>query len=917
MLLLLVVLTAVLSNHFAAALLPSQTSNPSSSPSSSSSILHSSPSNTNSLQRRRQPYPHNNQNNNNNNKWELFVAAASEPRTNEDTSSSASSSTAPSKTKKIPPPKAKTTNNNNNNNGNKKNNINHNNNSNNNNNNKKRVNYSNVRNKPWQADFKTSIRTQGKIKKAYSTRYKTRTLKAKEILKALLTTHPTQVNAANVICALTYSAKSLGTSQISTDLQLRSMLFQAFDILSKMVHKGLLNTRQLCNACWAIAKHYDRDHELLPKAPEAVALSDEGAIGTAVQINILDEPSPLEQSQILLEDTLDDIARQLTDILNGELEGHYEAWQKPAQVGEICMASWAYGKLRHRKKPPGWQDPPQTGRLANRNNNNHNNNNHNHNPNADVITFESWTSIGGTSTSFDGGSTSSSTSGGPVSTFIDNDVTNALFDAFAAALCDPSMSKLILPDESQTEPQHSEVSRLKDCSWSELANLGWSFAAHGSCKSEQSQTLLQKLAQETSRRLHFGGSLTEHLLTRDLAQLIWALGTTQADNYRLADDLVILVEDLSNEYLKLNSPRASFSRAARPLKTWSCPDLVQVTLGMAHSRIDEQPLLQAIYKENNHRLVECEVEDASVPHHHRKCFHPWEVSVLLWAQARLYLKEEQGEDFEDFVANAPGYILSAIAKGQSLQSVGIGPQEQANIVWSLTVLEEHQSSTAIKLIQKIFQEAAESLEENQSIQLEHAHQLWQAYFIMEEESPEAVSNVPTWFSKYLEKKWTLEKAKLKISSARHRSISQCLQLMGVDHRNEHDEDIDVAIVVKQNALWTHETQAEGQSEDDLSLAVEFDGPNHFAREKTDEDGRMLAQPRALGHSVLKYRLLKKQGWTVVRIPYFEFDKIPFWASMERQRYLQRKLKTHGNLKFSESDVSEYSAMSPNRKSRFD
>ena len=76
-------------------------------------------------------------------------------------------------------------------------------------------------------------------------------------------------------------------------------------------------------------------------------------------------------------------------------------------------------------------------------------------------------------------------------------------------------------------------------------------------------------------------------------------------------------------------------------------------------------------------------------------------------------------------------------------------------------------------------------------------------------------------------------------------------------------------------------------------------------------------PRALGHTVLKYKLLKKQGWTVVRIPYYEFDRIPFWASMERQRYLQRKLKTHANIRFSVIDVSEYKAPVPNKQSRFD
>jgi hypothetical protein len=143
----------------------------------------------------------------------------------------------------------------------------------------------------------------------------------------------------------------------------------------------------------------------------------------------------------------------------------------------------------------------------------------------------------------------------------------------------------------------------------------------------------------------------------------------------------------------------------------------------------------------------------------------------------------------------------------------------------------------------------------------------------------------------------------------------------VDHINEHDEDIDVAIILQPNAAWVHETEMDElgvesrEKSKQMLLAVEFDGPNHFTRQ--DDSASKSDYPRALGHTVLKYRLLKKQGWTVVRIPYYEFDRIPFWASMERQRYLQRKLKTHANLRFSDIDVSEYKALTPNRRSRFE
>eukprot|EP00980_Cylindrotheca_fusiformis_P007034 scaffold1475_cov111-Cylindrotheca_fusiformis.AAC.13 len=747
------------------------------------------------------------------------------------------------------------------------------------------------RRQPWQADFKTSIRTQGRIKKAFSIRYKTRTSKAKGILNALLSTKSTNVNAANVICALTYSAKAMGTHKMEADPELRSLLLQTTDILNEIVKRRLLNTRQLCNACWAIAKHYDRDRNLLPSQPEAVALSSEHAVGTAVALKLDESKTKTELQQARLDETIDEIAVQLTEILN-EFDTEGSASRAPAKIGEICMASWAFGKLRHRKTPPGWQVPPQIGRVSNLNSE------------ADrvamtkdIITFERWGSFGSNdSESEDEGSFA-------------EEVAHDLFDAIGATLCQS-------PDAVDAKHNVSGAQTfLEECSWSELANVGWSFASHGSCKSAESEMLLLNLAREARRRLRIGGSLLDDLQTRDLAQLLWSLGTLQADNFRLADGLVFLVEDVTNEYLRLDARRTSFGRSVRPLRRWSCADLVQVVLSLAHARIDEIPLLKVIYEESSYRLMEGSHTDSG-NFGDRRLFYPWEASVLLWAQARLYLTGAQGVEFEDFPSEVTNFLLRTAGK-QSLQSVGIGPQEQANIVWSLTVLENHQSPDSIEVIRRVFSEAAEACRDNQSIQLEHAHQLWQAYFLLEEERPEAVEDVPSWFTEYLEGKWNLEKSRGKLSSARHRSLSQCLQLMGVDHYNEHDEDIDVAIVLKRNAVWTHQTNDEEISSDNVSVAVEFDGPNHFTREREHASKGQPEKPRTLGHTVLKYRLLKKQGWAVVRVPYFEFDRIPFWASMERQRYLQRKLKTHANIKFSEVDVSEYKAMSPDRKSRFD
>ena len=724
---------------------------------------------------------------------------------------------------------------------------------------------------PWRAGFKASIRTQGKIKKAFETPKSSPNERAVAILDALLATSPHYCNSANVVAALTYSAKAMGNTNTKNTLassseHVRSLLFQTLTVLNELVHDNLLNARQLCNAAWAIAKHVDRDDSLLPPPPKSTVLSSDKVIGVAETWELEETDPAFRAQQRRVDDTVNEIAVRLTTLLllQAETEDKKEETQNPRnqpKVGEICMASWAYGVLRPRHRPPGWQVPPQLGRLNNGRPQKRNSGN--------FITFEQWSSF-------------SVKTPEQLIVLASEEVTDKLFDAIGSALTKSPVEKDTASEqeddwfEEHDKPQQQQRVRmqLESCTWSELANVGWAFASHGSCKSDPSEALLLGLAREASHRLREGDKT---VLTRDIAQLVWAMGTLQSDNFRLADDLVYLVEALTG-YLRLSGKSASFGRG-RPLRRWSCPDLVQTALSLAHARIDELPLLRAVYEESSYRLMEGRYH----PSQHggeRRSFQAWEVSILLWAQARLYLKGAQGPEFDDFAQDAPKWLIKAVQSSRSsLKDVGISAQEQANIAWSLTVLEQHQSLEAIALLDRIFQEAAAVCDNQQVIQLEHAHQLWQAYFLLEEESPEAVENVPAWFCNYLQDKWTVEKARGKLSSARHRSLSQALQFMGVEHFNEHDEDIDVAIVLKGNAAWTHETEDGEESIDRVNVAVEFDGPNHFTREKEPVGNRKMPQPRALGHTVLKYRLLKKQGWNVVRVPYYEYDKIPFWASM--------------------------------------
>jgi hypothetical protein len=299
-------------------------------------------------------------------------------------------------------------------------------------------------------------------------------------------------------------------------------------------------------------------------------------------------------------------------------------------------------------------------------------------------------------------------------------------------------------------------------------------------------------------------------------------------------------------------------------------------------------------------------------------------------QARLQAKD--GSAFADFPTAACGAILNQISLNKAeeretlaaMENIGLLSQEQANLAWSLTVLGRFDENIVL-LLQNVFHAASSS--RSGGIQLEHAHQLWQSYFILSDDCPAAVKFVPVEFSKYLEQRWLMEKSRIKHSSSRHRAISRTLELLRVGHQNEYNEDVDVAIVLKDDSPFTHKAQKNVGAMDETralhKIAVEFDGPQHFTlMASTGKDLSLMESgtkiiPRVLGHTVLKYRMLKKKGWTVIRIPYYEWDKIPHWASMERQRYLQRCLKTHQEIQFSGVDISEYKPIPQTRHSRFD
>ncbi len=774
------------------------------------------------------------------------------------------------------------------------------------------------KNQPWKANYSTSSTTQKRIKSASRMRASP-IVRASTILKTLLKSDPVECNPSNLVCALTLSAKIV-PKNAQRRHEFRHLLHQSLDILHDLVKKNQLDTRQLANVSWAIAKHYSMDEHVLPPTSSSHVSYTQGKAGDGSTVSLSerwdlddeadDEDKYASERQVL--ETLELIADQLmhtmkrqTDIddIGGSGGGNGgQRWRKELNEVEISMVCWAYAIVYPRNVPAGWELPPRVEQMEKLEKEAmermyYDQNDGTTSSKKNSITFETVREMTSNSRVQD------------EQDFVPTFYADKLFDAMAKTI---------------VHPEKGGMSMLQKCGWKELSTITWSYANRGYCQSNAALNLILNIADAAIARIEKASWVDgcDDILPRDLSEIAWSLGVMQSDNYSLSNSLEDFVTVINDNMVENGS--------YRPLKNWKSADCIQMAVALGHGRLDRQYFLKEIYSEALHSMKERQASQHEGGGNQNN-FQDFELVVLLWVQARLYLTKELGQVFDDFAEMVPGILLYRMhmadsSADKSLEEVRtgfnrirLGAQEQANLAWSLTVLEKYKSRDSIDILRCIFTVYSASCHEGALIRVEHGHQLWQSIFILEQECSEAIERVDEETFHFLKSMWEQEKARHKTSSARHQALSETLTFMGVQHYNEHDEDIDLALVIKTDSKWTHlaETSDDENYDKKQRIAVEFDGPSHFTKVGVSTFGKKPDKPRALGHTVLKYKLLRKAGWTIVRIPFYEFDKIPFWASMERQRYVQRKLKTHSNLQFSGLDVSEYKALAPNRNSRFD
>eukprot|EP00592_Proboscia_alata_P007847 CAMPEP_0194366088 /NCGR_PEP_ID=MMETSP0174-20130528/14093_1 /TAXON_ID=216777 /ORGANISM="Proboscia alata, Strain PI-D3" /LENGTH=1061 /DNA_ID=CAMNT_0039141071 /DNA_START=269 /DNA_END=3454 /DNA_ORIENTATION=- len=885
---------------------------------------------------------------------------------------------------------------------------------------------------PWKASYMQSRRTNAIFQSIAHDTSLSKAQRSHSILQTLVELPPENCNQVNLVCAFTTSAKLCPLLPLKSHWSASSkgVFEQTVNIVRTLIsaqHGVKWKGRQLANLVWALVKH---------GWPQGM------------------ENDKLEDAQLMK-----DIALQLV-LLDGN--------EQKMSVGEMSMSLWAFASQMPNDKPTGWSHPRrnvETRSISTSSTSEIDNSGDDDDIEDMEVSFredKDWNDFWHDYDEEDefevifvrgkrrivrkppqqqqllskheqevsyqqeiqsdrqGSQKQYKKSNSHLQMTEIKSSIDTLFEHCAASLNSNNASPNHNHEKEATAVSYSP-SVFSTMDWHEMANIAWSYATKLHITTE-SQILMTNLVDEALHRMEMqkrqqSNRVNNNIIkSRDVSILAWSVSVMSVSNYRLGDVLERLIIGIAEyyypqgngvkeeEYDTRNSPSLpslSLTKNNNSFNTqWKAKDVVQTLIAMSYGRIDHTNLLAQLFQQ---ALVICQKQQQQSSGDY---FQTWELSVLLWVQAKLHLTESIHPVFMEFTVEAIELLASTISvkdtgttairsfesdtsnndnnefKGKHRQQQkrvmsNLGAQEMANLPWSLTVLLpnlEHYISTSETaaatatnditsfetrararkvianvntLFTNIFQQTLAQFERDpESLTPEHAHQLWQAYSLLLQHDKENNNNnvntnnnnyssmvsspqelLSPQFLAHLQNMWNREKNRQKVSSMRHKSLSETLNLMRIKHYNEHDEDIDVAIVLRADSGWTH-TAEFGECDDDLDcsayhvngggynsnsgnvhqkLAVEFDGPDHFTR-----NGR-----RALGHTVLKYRLLKMQGWTVVRVPYYEFDKIPFWASMERQRYLQRLLKTHPNLSFSQADVSEYKKIVPNRKSRFD
>ena len=122
---------------------------------------------------------------------------------------------------------------------------------------------------------------------------------------------------------------------------------------------------------------------------------------------------------------------------------------------------------------------------------------------------------------------------------------------------------------------------------------------------------------------------------------------------------------------------------------------------------------------------------------------------------------------------------------------------------------------------------------------------------------------------------TSTNSQLVSSQSPHSKIHQEIKYILLRMRKEFSENA--------NLLDTYVVDFESKG-----LVIDADGPMHYMKPARGETFDTVAKNKLIGQVELKYRLLKSQGYKIVNIPFFEWNR--YFDQVEKTIYTKRKLR---------------------------
>ncbi|KAL3698680.1 hypothetical protein R1sor_012756 [Riccia sorocarpa] len=268
-------------------------------------------------------------------------------------------------------------------------------------------------------------------------------------------------------------------------------------------------------------------------------------------------------------------------------------------------------------------------------------------------------------------------------------------------------------------------------------------------------------------------------------------------------------------------------------------------------------------------LFQLLVQRASSLH---RTFQTQELTQLLWAFASLnepasLLLDSLDSDCECKAPSASSSLSNGGTSARGTYFDRFTLSELCSLSWSYTVLNELRRPSFHVIWEEIVKRSKGSSAEvpelaGKSVQLSQLHQTSQS---LELEYLELnLERLDESLGTLARSEWEKQKGGKMSTSTTQKDVEMLLISTGLPWICEYSaasHSLDLALVEKR-------------------IAIEIDGPTHFARNTGT----------ALGHTVLKRRQLSAAGWAVLSVPYLEWDEL--FGEEEQMEYLRSLLRNY-------------------------